>query len=84
MSNETAQALAELEEHNRVLAENAAYRRQNQDLKAHCLNLMGKLEVVENVIPQPILDLASTHALLMERNDRGSTIRRFITHHMGS
>jgi len=84
MSNEQCQALAELDEHNRVLAENAAYRRQNQDLKAHCLNLLGKLEVIENEIPQVILDLASTHTLEIQRNDKGSRIRRFVTHHMGS
>lgn len=82
MSDTTA--LAELHEHNRILAENAAFRRQNQDLKAHCLNLLGKLDAVENEIPQVILDLASTHTLEIVRNDKGSRIRRFITHHMGS
>jgi len=84
MSVEQCQALAELDEHNRVLAENVALRRDKADLKAQCLNLMGKLEVIENEIPQVILDLASTHTLLIERDEKGSRIRRFVTHHMGS
>ncbi len=84
MTDHDKTALAEITEHNRVLAENVEFRKENQDLKAHCLNLMGKLEVIENVIPQPLLDLASTHAIELVRTEERSTVRRFITHHMGS
>jgi len=77
-------ALTEIAEFNRVLAENVKLRHENNDLKAHCLNMLGKLDAVENPIPQPILDLASTLTLEIERNDRVSTIRRKITHHCGS
>jgi hypothetical protein len=78
------QALAEITEHNRVLAENMTLRRDNNDLKAHCLNMLGKLEKLENTIPQVTLDLASTFPLDLARTDSGSKISRKLTHHMGS
>ncbi len=84
MSDHDKTALAELTEYNRVLLENGILRRKNQDLTAHCLNMMGKLEVVENEIPQPLLDLASTHTLEIDRTEQRSKISRLITHHMGS
>lgn len=82
MTDQTA--LAEINEHNRVLAENLVLQHKVKTLTAHCLNMLGKLDVVENTVPRIILDLASTMTLDTECTDRGSTIRRKITHHMGS
>lgn len=79
-----ATALAEINEHNRVLAENLVLSHKVKTLTAHCLNMLAKLDVVENCVPRLILDLASTMTLETECNEKGSTIRRKITHHMGS
>lgn len=84
MNPETAQALAELDEHNRVLAENQFLHRENKMLRAEVLNLMGKLDVVENFVPRVVIDLASTFPLTLEETPAGLWARRLITHHMGS
>lgn len=77
-------ALAEITEHNRVLAENQFVHRENKMLRAQVLNLMGKLEVTDNFVPRVTIDLASTFPLTLEDTPAGLWARRIITHHMGS
>ena len=84
MTRETTQALAELDEHNRVLVENQFVHRENKMLRAQILNLMGKLEVFDNFVPQVTIDPASTHTLTLEETPAGLWVRRLVTNHMGS
>ncbi len=77
-------ALAEIAEHNRVLAENQFVHRENKMLRAQVLNLMAKLVVVNNFVPRVTIDLASTFPLTLEETPAGLWARRLITHHMGS
>lgn len=51
---------------------------QVKGLKAHVMNLMGKLEIRENFVPQVAIDLASQHKLEMvnEENDCTARIRK--------
>jgi hypothetical protein len=58
--------------------------RENRALRAHVLNLLGKLETTANFIPRITLDLASVHKLEYEETNAGSWIRRMVTHQMGS
>jgi len=55
---------------------------ENAVLRAQVMNLMGKLQVVENFIPQITLDLSSLRKLTVEATDGGIVARLRVTHHM--
>jgi len=55
---------------------------ENAVLRAQVMNLMGKLEVAENFIPQIALDLSSLRKLTVQATDGGIVARISMTHHM--
>jgi hypothetical protein len=65
-------------------ADQSDLAKENATLRAHLLNVLGKLEVTENFIPRVTMDLASQHGLELEDTNAGSWARRKITHHCGS
>ncbi len=54
-------------------------RAENIDLKGQVLNLMGKLEVTENTVPQFAIDMATLIHLELVHDARGTTATRIKT-----
>ena len=48
------------------------------ELKSQCMNLMGKLQVLENVIPQSVVQLSSLKKLIVEHDEYGNSVIRLL------